>query len=130
MKCVKSVSYSVLINGQPFGNISPTRGLRQGDPLSPCLFLIVVKGLRSLLSKAKFEGKISRVPIAAGDYRLSHLLFAYDSLLFCRDTGVELKNLSQVLQSYERASSQQLNVAKTSIFFSRNCREEFRRFPT
>jgi hypothetical protein len=64
MRCVTSVSYSVLINGMPYGKIIPTRGIRQRDPLSPYLFLLCAEGLRSLLGKAELEKKITGVPIA------------------------------------------------------------------
>ena len=56
MVCVKTVSYSVLVNGEPKGLIQPTRGIRQGDPLSPFLFLLCTEGLHSLITKAEKKG--------------------------------------------------------------------------
>jgi hypothetical protein len=66
----------------PFDKVNPTRGLRQGDPLSSYIFLLCAKGLSSLLLNANREGKITRVPIIAGGFQLSHLFFADDNLLF------------------------------------------------
>ena len=63
MSCVTSVSYSVLLNGEPTGNIKPSRGLHQGDPLSPYLFLICAMGLQGLLHKAESEGHLKGVSI-------------------------------------------------------------------
>ena len=81
---ISTVSYSVLLNGQPVGNIKPTRGLKQGDPLSPYLFLLCAIGLQELIKKAETNGDIRGVPICKNGPWVSHLFFADDSVLFCR----------------------------------------------
>ena len=70
MSCVTTPSFSVRINGKAYGNIIPSRGLRQGDPLSPYLFLLCAEGFTSLLSKAEAEGRLHGVQIVEG-----HLVF-------------------------------------------------------
>ena len=56
MICVKTVSYSVLINGEPKGKILPTRGLRQGNLISPYLILLCAEGLTAMLRKEECGG--------------------------------------------------------------------------
>ena len=58
MLCVTTVSYSILVNGEPKGLIHPSRGIRQGDPISPFLFLLCTEGLHGLISKAAGQGDI------------------------------------------------------------------------
>lgn len=109
-----------MINGDLHGCIFPTRGLRQGDPLSPYLFIICAEALSAMLLEAERSQAITGVPIAKGRVRLNHLFFADDSLLFCKANTSEWNRLKAVLSHYELASGQRLNIEKTSIFFSKN----------
>ena len=128
MTCVRTVSYSVLINGKPYGNIRPTRGIRKGDPLSPYLFILCAKGLITLMHNAERDGRITSLPIAKGGIKINHLFFADDSLLFCKANFLEWGNVQAILDTYEKASGQKLNCDKSSIFFSKNTKEELKEF--
>jgi hypothetical protein len=120
MMCVRTVNYSILINGRPYGRIVPSRGLRQGDPLSPYLFILCTEALSSLIRNSEREGGITGVPISRGGTRIHHLFFADDSLLFCKANPREWRHIEEILERYERASGQKINREKTSIFFSKN----------
>jgi hypothetical protein len=75
MMCVTTANYEVLVNGIPAGRINPTRGIRQGDPISPYLFLICAEALSAMLTKADNEGVLRGVPSSKRGPRLNHLFF-------------------------------------------------------
>ena len=84
--CLSTVRFSILINGSPCGFFGSTRGLRQGDPLSPLLFVLVMDALGRMLDKAVLEGRLSNFSVGNLEGRslaVSHLLFADDTLIFC-----------------------------------------------
>lgn len=124
MQCVTSVTYSIRINGKPRGQIAPTRGLRQSDPLSLYLFLLCAKGLSSLIKKVVSMGVMEGNSVCRRGPSISHLFFEDDSIVFCKASIEECDALQQILKVYEQASGQQLNRAKTSFFFSTNIKEK------
>lgn len=124
MMCVKTVSYSVLINGEPKGKIFPTRGLHEGDPISPYLFLLCAEGLSAMFQREARMGQINGVLVCRRVPQISHLFFTDNSIIFCRPTLDEAIRVSQILKEYEWGSGQKLNKEKTSLFFSRNMAKE------
>ncbi|KAK2365796.1 hypothetical protein QL285_079253 [Trifolium repens] len=120
MLCVSSVNYSVLVNFDRVGTIYPGRGLRQGDPLSPYLFILVAQGLSALIHRSVAQGDMHGVKICRGAPVVSHLLFADDCFLFCRANIAESNQLLKILKTYEEASGQDINPQKSEVFISRN----------
>ena len=123
MSCVKSVRYTVKYNEELLEPFIPSRGLQQGDPLSPYLFLSVAEGLSCLLDKEVRRGKITPLKIARGSPGISNLLFADDSLLFFKACKEEAECIMQVLANFQKGSGQLLSYSKCSILFSELCPE-------
>ena len=124
MLCVSTVSYFILINGAPTSIIRPTRGIRQGEPLSPFLFLLCTEGLHGLITQSTLRGDIHGFSMSRRSPSLTHLLFANDSLLFCKSNAEECQKVIEVLQVYKMSSGQQINKAKTTVFFSKPTKKE------
>ena len=106
MRCVTSVSYQLLINGSPTKAFTPTRGIRQGDPLSPLFFTICSEELLALLNKAANHNDIHGIQMGKEGPILTHLLFADDSLIFLKATLEEVATLKGILHTYELAFGQ------------------------
>ncbi|BFG37836.1 hypothetical protein CerSpe_241100 [Prunus speciosa] len=120
MACVRTVTYSFLINGEPRGNLHPSRGLRQGDPISPYLFLFCTEGLTTLLNTAECRRELQGITICRGAPSVSHLFFADDSFIFARANSANCYHLRHILELYERASGQKINCGKSTVAFSSN----------
>ena len=119
MNMVRTVSFSILFNGSKLEEFKPTRGIRQGDPISPYLFLLAAEGLSCLLKSQSQSSQLSGIKVAPSAPSVNHLLFVDDSLLFCKASVDGAEEVSHLLDTYCRASGQCINRDKSSIFFSK-----------
>ncbi|CAM8905799.1 unnamed protein product [Rhodiola kirilowii] len=126
MACVKSVSYTIKINDQISEEFWPERGLRQGDPLSPYLFLLCTEWFAQKLRQGQEENMLRGIKICRGAPEVTHLLFADDSVIFLRANLGDVTNLKSILMKYEAVSGQRINVAKSEICFSKNVSAELK----
>lgn len=123
MKLIKSVSYSFTHNGHEFGSVVPTRGLRQGDLISPYIYILCVEGLSSIIRRNETAGLIHGCTIVRGAPTISHLLFADDCYLFFRAVKMEANVMKRILNRYEDISGQVVNFNKSTVVFSPNTTE-------
>jgi hypothetical protein len=114
--------FCILLDGAPYGKFFPTRGLRQGDPLSPFLFILGSEFLSRLILREEIAGNLHGIKLARFCPPISHLLFADDVLIFSRANAREARVVLNCLTSYSKWSGQSINLAKSAVFFSKNCR--------
>jgi hypothetical protein len=120
MLCITSVKYQFKVNGECTDMIYPQRGLRQGDPLSPYLFLLCAEGFSALLNRAEADGSLQGIKVCENAPSINHLLFADDSLVLMKASSASARTLQNILHLYEVCSGQVINFDKSSVMFSRN----------
>ncbi|CAN0907022.1 LINE-1 retrotransposable element ORF2 protein [Linum grandiflorum] len=118
--CVRTVSFSVLLNGSPTDVFHPPRGIRQGDPISPFLFIILTNTLSHLIQKGMEGGSLKGLRLNARCPTLTHVLFADDTILFGEASVAEARNIISTMEQYGRLTGQEINFHKSRVTFSRN----------
>lgn len=118
MSCVTTSSLSILWNGNRLPSFSPTRGLRQGDPLSPYLFVLCMEKLSLAIQSEVTKGNWIPFQVPRNGPSVSHLLFADDVLLFTKARSSQARLVSAILAKFGRVSGLKVNVNKSRAFFS------------
>ncbi|KAL5543569.1 hypothetical protein UlMin_007353 [Ulmus minor] len=121
-KCISSATMKLLINGAYVRDIKPKRGLRQGDPLSPYLFILCTEILSRMFMSKVENDMIHGFKLARGGPPLHHLLFADDIFVFGKACFTEARHIKETLDSFCSWSGLSFNSSKSSIFFSGNTR--------
>jgi len=103
--CLELASVSVLVNGNPTREFFPRKGLRQGDPLAPFLFLIV----------AEEKNLIDSLEVGKDKMKVNMLQYAYDTLFFCEANTKSVFNIKAILQCFEFSSGLRVNFLKSRI---------------
>jgi len=116
---ITTVKYSILVNRSPVGFFPPQRGIRQGDPISPFLFILAMEGLSKMIQKASSlhwiePFKIGRDPTSQAN--VSHLLYADDTLIFCGAERSQVMQLNLTLFIFEAISGLHMNMQKSTIY--------------
>lgn len=127
MGCVTTVTYRIKVNNDLTEVIVPERGLRQGCPLSPYLFILCAEGLSALFQDAEREGSLQGVQVCTGAPRINHMFFADDSLIFMKANEASAGKLMSILALYEDASGQVINKDKSAVMFSKGTSQAAKR---
>ena len=120
MSCISSLSISILFNGGKLDKFQPTRGIRQGDPLSPYIFLLCMEFLGYLIDKECMEKNWIPMRASRTNVEISHLFFADDLMFFAKVDKRSVASIKRVLEHFCMESGQAISVDKSRIYFSPN----------
>lgn len=120
MKCVVGPSMTILWNGEKTEPFKPSRGLRQGDPLSPYLFVLCLERLCHMIDRFTAVKEWKPISLSQGGPKLSHVCFADDLILFAEASVAQIKIIRRILEAFCAASGQKVSLDKSKIYFSKN----------
>ncbi|XP_019232503.1 PREDICTED: uncharacterized protein LOC109213197 [Nicotiana attenuata] len=116
--------YSVLLNRQPFGFFKSTRGVKQGDPLSPTLFILAAEALSRGLNSLHRNLHCCGFGLPKWSPKNNHLAYADDTIIFSSSDATSLSLIMRILTAYESASGQLINKSKSAIYMHHSAGEE------
>ncbi|GKV32323.1 hypothetical protein SLEP1_g40939 [Rubroshorea leprosula] len=114
-ECLRTVEVSVLINCSNTKQVKINKGLRQGDPLSPYLFLIVAEGLNGIISSAVNWGLFEGISVGSNEMKWSHIQFADDTILFGKAEEENIWVAKSIMKTFELVSGLKINFGKSQL---------------
>jgi len=117
LNLTSSTLFSILVNGVPSKPFSPSRGIRQGDPLSPFMFVLMAEGLGRYIKATITDGSLKGLPLHNIQPTLNHSQFFDETLLLNSPTVREANKLNSILSDFTEASSMSLNYDKSKLYF-------------
>ena len=108
--------FSILVNGVLSSPFSPTRGIRQGDPLPPFLFVLMAEGLGHYIKATIREGSLLGLPLHNLHLAPSHSQFVYDTLLMNTPTVRKTNKIHSIFSDFKEASGMALNLDKSKLY--------------
>ncbi|KAA3472427.1 reverse transcriptase [Gossypium australe] len=124
MKCVETTSMQVLWNGEKTERFRPKRGLRQGDPLSPYLFVLIMERLSHLINQVLLCKQWKPIKLSRNSPPLTHLFFADDLVLFAEASMKQVDIIKETMNKFCEASGQKVSLDKSVMMVSANTREQ------
>lgn len=118
-RSISDITYKININGETSAEFRSSRGVRQGDPLSPLFFILAQQIFFYNFKKLEQRGELQTYKLGRNMDPISHLFFADDMLIFSNGSIRSLRRLRNLLKKYESSSGQQINLQKISMFVSK-----------
>ncbi|KAJ0754284.1 putative RNA-directed DNA polymerase [Helianthus annuus] len=113
---LSSARASVLVNGSPTFEFKCHKGMRQGDPISPFLFVIVMEALSRMLVKACNLEIVKGIGLPNGGPEISHLLYADDAVIIGDWSSANIQNVVRILRCFHLCSGLKINLSKSKLF--------------
>lgn len=118
MECISKASYSVLVDGEVSDQFKPECDLREGDPLSPYIFIMCMKVLSRKMLQLQDDNHVRGLKLSRGMPRINHLFFADDAMFFFNATPDSCTKMREALDEFSLISGEVVSLEKSFIIFS------------
>ncbi|KAL5837411.1 hypothetical protein ACOSQ3_014580 [Xanthoceras sorbifolium] len=120
MSCITGAQYKVILNGETSDSFQPGCGLRQGDPISPYIFVLCMEKLSHIIKSSLDAKRWKPIKASRGGPDISRLFFADDLILFSQASLQQASTMRRCIDEFYSCSGQQVSYPKSRVFISKN----------